>query len=71
MTSKTTSTYRIDTTDMTVIRTDEHGERFDLNAGGEPCESTADLAAFVRELHTQGAYDADVRDALLADLADA
>ena len=66
MTSSTT--YRIDTDTLTVIATDEKGESYDLNAGGEPCATTADLAAFVGELCEQGAFDAAQRDALLAQI---
>lgn len=64
--TSTTSTFAVSTTEMTVIATDKHGERHNLNAGGEPCETVADLAAFIGELCEQGAYDADTRDALLA-----
>ena len=49
----------------TVVHTDANGEQHDLNADGEPCFTTADLAAFIGELHVQGAYDAATRDALL------
>jgi len=64
----TTDTYRVDLSALTVIHTDEHGEDFDLNAGGEPCGDEAGLEDFIRELHTQGAYDAATRDALLAEV---
>lgn len=50
---------------FTIVRTDEHGERFDLNADGEPCETPADLVAFVDQLCDTGAFDAATRDALL------
>lgn len=49
----------------TVIYTDDNGEQYDQNANGEPCTDKADLAAFITELHLQGAYDAATRDALL------
>lgn len=61
-------TYAIDLDAMTVTITHGTGERFDLNATGEPCRSTADLRAFVRELYAQGVYGRDIRDALLLDI---
>lgn len=51
------STYSIDTDALTVIRTDEHGEQYDLNAEGEPCEDVAELRDFISTLHQQGAFD--------------
>lgn len=59
-------TYRIDMDNLTVIATDAAGEDHDLNASGEPCETTTDLADFVRELYEQSAFDIAVRDELLS-----
>lgn len=60
--------HTVDRTALTVIHTDHYGERFDLNANGEPCRTLDDLRAFIAELCRQGAYTADVRDVLLADV---
>ena len=60
--------YTLDLDNLTVIRTDDNGERFDLNADGAPCETVEDLRAFVVELHEQGFYSATVRDDLLGKL---
>ena len=57
------SWYKID--EMTVIV--NHGRSaswWDLNAGGEPCETVDDLLGFVDELEDQGAFDAATRDEL-------
>ena len=62
------STYRIDIYSLTVLAIDANGEAHDLNAGGEPCATTAELVAFVGELCEQGAYDVAQRDALLAQI---
>jgi hypothetical protein len=51
-----TSTYSIDTDALTVIRTDEHGEQYDLNAEGESCENVAELREFVSTLYQQGVF---------------
>lgn len=67
--TSTTTTFRASTTDLTVYAIDSHGEVSDLNATGEPCATVADLAAFVAELSEQGYYDAETRDALLAEIA--
>lgn len=64
-----TNRYQIDHAGLTVVWYDEHGYPTDLNARGEPCADYADLAAFVRELHAQGAFDADTRDDLLMEVA--
>ncbi len=63
------TTYSLDLAALTVLATDAAGETFDLNASGLPCATVDDLAAWIRELHEQGAYDADTRDALLSELA--
>ena len=60
------STYAID--DLTVIRTDEHGEKFDLNADGEPCRTVSDLADLIRTLREQGAYDEGTEEWLLSNI---
>lgn len=62
-----TYSYTLDLAALTVIRTTQHGEAFDLNAGA-PCESTDDLRALAVELYEQGFYSATVRDDLLAAL---
>lgn len=61
----TTEEYRVDTDTRTVIRTNQHGEEFDLNAHGEPCEDLGDLRELVRELRQQGAYTAETEAELL------
>lgn len=60
------TTYSLDLSALTVLATDSAGETFDLNASGLPCSTVDDLAAWTRELHEQGVYDADTRDELLA-----
>lgn len=50
---------------LTVGCQNSFGETCDLNATGEPCETWAELRAFIHQLHEQGAYDADVMDTLL------
>lgn len=65
-----TTSYTIDHDDLTVTVTQDNGERDDLNATGEPCQTLDDLRDFVRELHDQGAYDAETRDRLLADIGE-
>jgi hypothetical protein len=57
--------YKLDLAHLTVLRTDEDGEVFDLNADGEPCTTMDDLRTFIVELCTQGFYNAATRDALL------
>ena len=64
----TTNTTTFSLTALTVLATDANGESYDLNAGGEPCATAADLGAFVAELCEQGAFDALTRDGLLAAL---
>lgn len=59
------TTYTVDLTALTVLATDEHGETYDLNARGEPCRTVGDLRAFIRELYSVGAFDADTMAALL------
>jgi hypothetical protein len=57
------STYKIH--EMTVVV--NHGRSaswWDLNAGGEPCETVEDLLGFVDELEDQGAFDVATRDEL-------
>lgn len=63
------SRYEIHPEQLTVIRIDAHGERWDLNAEGEPCETLEDLSDFIRELHRQGAFDATTVSDLLVDVA--
>lgn len=62
------STYRIDLDNLTVIRTDEHGERHDLTGDGQPCDTYDDLREWVIDLETMGAYSADVTADLLAQI---
>ena len=64
------TTYKISIDDLTVLATDEHGQVDNLNATGEPCTTLGDLRHFVCELHAEGAYDADTRDALLAEIGE-
>jgi hypothetical protein len=61
-------TYSLDIAALTVIATDAHGERHDLNAGGAPCVTLDDLRSLVSQLGDQGAYDDVTTDALLADI---
>jgi len=61
--------YKVD--GLTVIRTDEHGECFDLNAAGEPCRDVRELREFIETLHEQGAFSDDVRrDLIISTLPD-
>jgi hypothetical protein len=57
--------YYIDHTAMTVIRVDSHGEMHDLNAGGAPCVTLAELRDFIAQLEDVGAIDSSTRDDLL------
>jgi len=62
--------YRVEETQdcgWTVIY-DDGAEEHDLNAQGEPCATLGELRDFIRELHAQGAFDAEVRDALIEGL---
>jgi len=59
--------HTIDHEALTIIAIDENGEAHDLN-GGDPCETTADLRAFVCECHDQGAYNDETRNRLLAEV---
>lgn len=63
-------TYRIDLDALTIIGIDEYGEEHDLNARGEPCQTLSDLRDFIIEMSEQGAYDTDVRNALLGEIDD-
>lgn len=67
--TSTNTTYSIDFSALTVIATDSHGERYDLNATGEPCADLVDLRNFVQALCVEGYYDADQRDILLGSIA--
>ena len=51
---------------LSVLAVHPDGSTDDLNAKGNPCESAADLRAFIADLHAQGAYDADTMANLLA-----
>lgn len=61
-------TYDVDLDAKTVYAVDRHGERFDLNAEGNPCADWDGLGAFVRELEVQGAITPDVCAAMLAEI---
>jgi len=61
-------THAIDIAALTVIATDENGERHDLNAGGAPCADIADLRDFVIQLHGERAFDVDTMNDLLNEL---
>jgi len=65
------TTFKIDHDNLTIIATDEHGETHDLNAGCEPCKTTAELTDFALQLLEQGAFGADIADRLRAELTDA
>lgn len=60
--------FDLDLDHLTVIYTDTHGERYDLNATGEPCRNRADLRAFVVTLARQRVIDEETRAALLVDV---
>lgn len=64
--TSTTTTYSLDTTNLTVVVTDEHGERFDLNATGEPCADLFDLQSFVRALYEVGGIPGEAYQTLSA-----
>lgn len=61
-------TYAVDMKNLTVIATDDSGEAFDLNAGGEPCVTTSDLRDFIVQLHGERAFDVDTMRELLNDV---
>ncbi len=61
------TTYTLDLDRMTVGAI-EDGETSDLNATGEPIATQEELAAFVRTLHQQGAYNWKTETALLGEL---
>lgn len=63
-------TYRVDLDNLTIVRLDRNGEAHDLNAGGAPCVTRGQLAAFIRELGRQGAFDAGVLAELLDEIAE-
>lgn len=48
------TTYRLDTTALTVIAIDQYGQEGDLNAEGEPCQTLGHLREFVEQLIGQG-----------------
>lgn len=52
----------------TVVAIDPYGERFDLNARGEPAKEVYQARDLVCALTAQGAFDESVRDKLLRDL---
>ena len=64
--TSTQTTYSLDTTNLTVIATDENGERFDLNAGGEPCADIFDLQSLVKQLWEVGGITGEVYQSLAA-----
>lgn len=64
--TSTQTTYSLDTTNLTVIATDSHGERFDLNAEGESCADLFDLQSFVRSLYEVGGLPGEAYQALSA-----
>ena len=65
------TTHSLDLTRLTVIATDESGESHDLNATGEPCANLSDLRGFIKELHGNRAFDVDVMNTLLTEIAPA
>jgi len=64
--TSTNTTFSLDTTNLTVIATDENGERFDLNATGEPCADIFDLQLFVKQLWEVGGISGEVYQSLAA-----
>lgn len=64
---ETMTTHEIHPTQMTVVARDEHGEAYDLNAKGAPCETYDHLCEFIRESRRQGFFGGDVEAALLAE----
>lgn len=50
----TPTTYRLDTTVLTVFAIGQYGQEHDLNAEGKPCKSLADLRGFVLMLASEG-----------------
>ena len=64
------STYRVamdSAATYTIIRTDEHGEEFNLNAGGAPILNRTVLRDFIETLYEEQAFGDDVRKALILD----
>lgn len=64
--TSTQTTYSLDTANLTVIATDKHGEKFDLNAQGEPCADLFDLQSFVRSLYEVGGIPGEAYQTLSA-----
>ena len=64
--TSTQTTYSLDTTNLTVIATDSHGERFDLNAEGEPCADLFDLQSLVKQLWEVGGITGEIYQSLAA-----
>ena len=64
--TSTNTTYSLDTANLTVIATDENGERYDLNAGGEPCADIFDLQSFVKQLWEVGGIPGETYQSLAA-----
>ena len=63
--------YTADLTALTIIRTNEHGEDFDLNADGMPCTNLGDLHSFIVELFEQSYFSGLTRDMLIEQVQDA
>lgn len=76
------TTFRVER--MTVAATDRHGQKHDLNAGGEPCTNMTEVRDLIRQLHRAGAFEfgidgdhaevtaraAEIRDELLTQAVD-
>lgn len=62
------TTYSLDTDHLTVIATDEHGERHDLNAAGEPCRTRTDLEQLLSALLAERCIGRHTYDALCGEL---
>jgi hypothetical protein len=46
--------YEIDLEDLTAYAIDDYGERHDLNAEGQPCETPEDLRDLIDQLRAVG-----------------
>ena len=62
------TTWRLDTAQTTVLAVDDNGEERDLNTSGLPCESIRELARFIMQLQSAGAFGWETAEELLADI---
>lgn len=63
-----TYSYTLDLANLTVLHTDEDGEKTDLGEYGPPCETVEDLRVLIEELHQGGWFMATECERLLSAL---